>query len=127
VIAFSGIANPELFEQGLEAQGFKLLKRLRFEDHHPYSAQDVANIVSIFQQYAAENPDHKPILVTTEKDLPKVRPWLTKETQQAVYQDLYTLQRHLNLDGHWFYDEFITQIPGFVQASPHAHFSRHSR
>jgi hypothetical protein len=87
----------------------------------------VENILFVFQQYATENPDHKPILVTTEKDLPKVRPWLTKETQQAVYQDLYTLQRHLNLGGQWFYDEFITQIPGFVQASPHAHFSRHSR
>lgn len=117
VIAFSAIANPEGFEKGLEAQGFQLLERIRFEDHHPYTARDVEHLLALYQRHAQESP----ILVTTDKDLPKVRPWLT----EAAEQDTYTLQRLPNLDGRWFYDEFITQIPGFVQVNPHAHPSGH--
>jgi len=119
VIAFSAIANPQGFEQGLTAQGFRLLKAFRFEDHHPYSAEDVQQILATYHHLAAE----RPILVTTDKDLPKVRPWLT----EAAQKEIYTLQRTPNLDGRWFYDEFITQIPGFVQVNQHAHPTGHSR
>lgn len=117
VIAFSGIANPQAFEQGLQDQGFRLLKGLQFADHHAYTAQDVEHILALFHHYQAE----KPILITTDKDLPKVRPWLT----EAAQQETYTLQRAPSLDGRWFYDEFITQIPGFVQVSKHAHSTGH--
>jgi tetraacyldisaccharide 4'-kinase len=118
VIAFSGIANPQAFEQGLQDQDFQLLKSFRFEDHHSYTAEDVATILALFQQHQAESP----ILVTTDKDLPKVRAWLPEEAQKETY----TLQRTPALDGRWFYDEFITQIPGFVQAGKHAHPSKHN-
>jgi tetraacyldisaccharide 4'-kinase len=119
VIAFSGIANPEAFEQGLQTQGFRLLETLRFADHHAYTSLDVEHIMALFHRYQAENP----ILVTTDKDLPKVRLWLT----EAAQQETYTLQRLPSLDGRWFYDEFITQIPGFVQAGKHAHCSGYPR
>jgi tetraacyldisaccharide 4'-kinase len=113
VIAFSGIANPEAFEQNLQEQGLRLVKHFRFEDHHNYSESDAREIMQAFRQHQAENP----ILVTTDKDLPKVRAWMNEEIQKETY----TLQRVPALDGRWFYDEFITQLPGFVQIDAHAH------
>ena len=119
VIALSGIANPQGFEQCLREQGFQLLHCLRFADHHAYTAQDVQAIAARFHQHQAEQP----LLITTEKDLPKVLPWLS----QSIQEHTYTLQRQPNLDGRWFYDEFISQIPGLAETEAHAHPSTPSR
>ncbi len=119
VIAVCGIANPAGFEQGLRAQGFQLTHCLRFADHHVYTEQDVQAIAARFHQHQAEQP----LLITTEKDLPKLLPWLS----QSIQEHTYTLQRQPTLDGRWFYDEFISQIPGLAETEAHAHPSTPSR
>jgi tetraacyldisaccharide 4'-kinase len=116
VIAFCGVAHPQGFRQALHDQGFDILRFFPFADHYIYTQSDLDEIMAVFHQHVAEQP----ILVITDKDLPKVLPLL----DEAAHAHLYTLQRTPHLDGRWFYDEFITQIPGFVKASPHAASTR---
>jgi tetraacyldisaccharide 4'-kinase len=119
VIAFSAVAQSEQFERDLQAQGLTLLRHFAFADHHVYSERDVAKLVALYQAHKAEQP----ILVTTDKDLPKVRPMLPVTVHDAVY----TLQMQPNLEGRWFYDEFLTQMPGLVGKGTHVQSSGSSR
>lgn len=113
VIAFSAVAQPEAFEKTLVSQGLSLVKHFRFADHHVYTQTEMLEILELYQEYQAD----RPILVTTDKDLPKVRALVPKAVQPYVY----TLQMQPALDGRWFYDEFLTQMPGYVKAGKHAH------
>ncbi|MCE3234825.1 MAG: tetraacyldisaccharide 4-kinase [Vampirovibrio sp.] len=113
VIAFSAIAQPQSFEDTLVSQGLRLVKHFAFADHHVYNQADMLDVLDLYQEYQAE----RPILVTTDKDLPKVRGWISNAVQPYVY----TLQMQPALDGRWFYDEFLTQMPGYVKAGKHAH------
>lgn len=119
VIAFSAVAQPEQFEQDLKAQGLTVLRHFAFADHHVYTQQNVEKIIALYQAHKAQQP----ILVTTDKDLPKVRPMLPSEVQEAVY----TLQMQPGLEGRWFYDEFLTQMSGPVRKGTHVHSSGRSR
>jgi len=72
VVAFSGIARPQRFEDETRAAGFDLAEAIRFRDHHPYSPGDLARIASRMKQSSAV------IALTTEKDLMRLlplRPW----------------------------------------------------
>lgn len=113
VIAFSAIAQPEAFEKTLTSQGLRMVKHFKFADHYIYTQTDMLEILDLYQEYQTE----RPILVTTDKDLPKVRRWVPKAMQPYVY----TLQMQPALDGRWFYDEFLTQMPGYMKAGKHAH------
>ena len=55
VIAFAGIAKPERFFAAIESLGIYPAKRVRFRDHHRYSARDI-------EKLGGE------IRITTEKD-----------------------------------------------------------
>jgi tetraacyldisaccharide 4'-kinase len=66
VAAFCGIARPQQFFAGLEAEGLHLAARTAFPDHHCYSAQDLDRLV------AAARASHATALVTTEKDLTRL-------------------------------------------------------
>lgn len=112
VIAFSGIAQPAQFEADLQSLGLTLAEVKRFSDHHVYQMNDW----NALQQKATTY--EQPILVTTDKDLPKLRAFIPEEWQKGVY----TLQVQPALDGRWFYEEFITQIQRPVQAEvTHVH------
>jgi tetraacyldisaccharide 4'-kinase len=63
VVAVAGVARPERFAHTLAEAGAVVRDLLRFPDHHPYGAADVARI-------AAAAGDALP--VTTEKDLVKL-------------------------------------------------------
>jgi tetraacyldisaccharide 4'-kinase len=60
-LAFCGIGRPAKFEQTLKDCGAHLLDLVPFDDHHPYSASDLARL----EQMAA---DESAQLITTEKD-----------------------------------------------------------
>ncbi len=60
VTAFAGIAKPERFFAALESLGIRPLRRVRFRDHHHYSARDI------------EKLDGE-VLITTEKDAVRLR------------------------------------------------------
>ncbi len=108
VIAFSALAQSGQFEQDLKQLGLHVLQHFQYEDHHVYTEGDLAVIIEAFTKVAGQNP----VLVTTDKDLTKVRRLLPESLQDKVY----TLQMLPVLDGRWFYDEFLTQIPGHVRA-----------
>jgi len=62
VAVFSGIGNPEALERSLTALGARLVDRMRFPDHHPYSPEDVDLIERRARDLNAR------WIVTTEKD-----------------------------------------------------------
>ncbi len=62
VAAFSGIAQPESFEQSLIDQGAELVYSKRFADHHRFSQQEVLNAVNRSKKRQAE------MIITTQKD-----------------------------------------------------------
>ena len=55
VVAFAGIAKPERFFAAVESLGIAPMKRVRFRDHHRYSAREMENLGG-------------EMLITTEKD-----------------------------------------------------------
>jgi tetraacyldisaccharide 4'-kinase len=69
VYAVAGIARPERFFQDLSRDGWVLVGRRSFADHHRYDARDVARIVDEARAAGAA------ALVTTEKDLVRLLPF----------------------------------------------------
>ena len=69
VLAFAGIANPDSFRQTLRQQNFSVAGFKEFKDHHCYTPQDVAALVSAAGACGAL------ALITTEKDFVKLRPF----------------------------------------------------
>jgi tetraacyldisaccharide 4'-kinase len=67
VVAFAGIGRPEKFFASLRAAGAELVAVECFEDHHAYSAAEIARLKS-----RARGADAR--LVTTEKDFVRLMP-----------------------------------------------------
>jgi tetraacyldisaccharide 4'-kinase len=44
VVAFCGIARPEPFFAGLEANGLQVAARIAFPDHHRYTSADLKHV-----------------------------------------------------------------------------------
>jgi tetraacyldisaccharide 4'-kinase len=62
VVAFCGIARPEQFFAGLEADGVSLASRVPFPDHHSYTPRDIEKLIATARSKAATS------FITTEKD-----------------------------------------------------------
>ena len=62
VASFSGIAQPESFENSLKKQGADLVYAKRFADHHRFTQQEVINAINRSKKKQAE------MIVTTQKD-----------------------------------------------------------
>lgn len=65
-LAFSGIARPEGFVTMLEAEGMATAGVVNFEDHHPYTIEDMARLLREAKATGADG------FVTTEKDAVKL-------------------------------------------------------
>lgn len=65
--AFAGIAKPERFFGDLERQGWQLVGRQGFRDHHPYSRRDLEALAAAARRAGAG------VLVTTEKDSARLK------------------------------------------------------
>jgi len=83
VFAFAGIANPDSFRQTLRQEGFSLVGFKEFKDHHGYTAQDVAALVTAAQAHGAK------ALITTEKDFVKLRPFFAEFPILALTIELH--------------------------------------
>jgi len=68
VLAFAGIGDPTRFFNTLRASGVKLAGQRAFADHHPYSQAEIESLI-------AEAGRDGLTLVTTEKDLARLRNW----------------------------------------------------
>jgi tetraacyldisaccharide 4'-kinase len=75
----AGIARPERLVSLLERLGARPASPLEWPDHHRYAAADVARIAE------AARDD---LVVTTEKDLVKLRAWPALETIRALRVEL---------------------------------------
>ncbi len=98
VFAFAGIASPERFFETLRDEGAQLVRCEAFPDHHPYRALSV-------QRMIRDATDRGALLVTTEKDIVRIPPFLRRsvsvlkvrmeiedgETLQSVMRPLYNL------------------------------------
>ena len=67
VLAFAGIGDPPRFFATLEACGIEVARRRAFADHHPFTPSEIEGLV-------AEATRDGLTLVTTEKDLARLRP-----------------------------------------------------
>jgi len=62
VLAFAGIARPELFRETLEGLGTNVVHFQGFRDHHRYSEREIRGLLRLKERIGAQ------YLVTTEKD-----------------------------------------------------------
>jgi tetraacyldisaccharide 4'-kinase len=90
VVAFSGIGNAASFERLLAGCGAQVAEHVRYPDHHRYSADDVDAI------RRRAGGGH---LVTTEKDLVKLRRWLrATDTIRAIRLGIEFVDGEAQLD-----------------------------
>lgn len=66
VLAFSGIAGNETFQEMVSVQGCDVVKRLSFHDHHRYSDRELSAILEMACRCDCD------LVVTTEKDLVRI-------------------------------------------------------
>ena len=62
VVALSGIAQPESFEDSLINLGAEIVYAKRFADHHRFSQQEILNVINRGKKRQAD------IIITTQKD-----------------------------------------------------------
>lgn len=65
-IAFAGIANPQRFFNTLYEHNIDPIKKIKFGDHHNYTKDDIAKLISLAKRKKAD-------LITTEKDFVKIQ------------------------------------------------------
>jgi tetraacyldisaccharide 4'-kinase len=65
LVAFAGIGSPDKFFRTVESSGGRLMKRMPYPDHHPYTQQDAIKLLGLAAQCGAQ-------LVTTQKDLVRI-------------------------------------------------------
>jgi tetraacyldisaccharide 4'-kinase len=68
VVAVAGIARPQQFFSALEAEGWTLVGRLAFADHHRFTDADMTDIAAATRAAQAE------LVLTTEKDIVRMEP-----------------------------------------------------
>ncbi|MDF2158346.1 tetraacyldisaccharide 4'-kinase [Algoriphagus sp. CAU 1675] len=68
VILLSGIADDSLLVS-FARENYDLLEVIRYRDHHEYSEKDMLDIQEVYRKHQGKNP----VLLTTEKDIAKVK------------------------------------------------------
>jgi tetraacyldisaccharide 4'-kinase len=66
VLAFAGIGDPGRVVRTLRGSGVEVARERAFADHHPFSQSEIEDLI-------AESERDALILVTTEKDLARLR------------------------------------------------------
>jgi len=94
VFAFSGIGNPGQFLNLLSELGASVVGHKAFKDHHCYSGRDIKKIIKRVREARAE------IIVTTEKDMVKLRGLLS----DTELRDFFAVKISLEVNSSEFYD-----------------------
>ena len=68
VLAFAGIGDPARFFNTLRASGIDVIRERAYADHHPYAQGEIEGLIAEAKRDAL-------MLVTTEKDLARLRSW----------------------------------------------------
>lgn len=93
VVAVAGIARPERFLRTLEHLRYNVVDKVIFPDHHRYTNKDVDRLCAVAEARHAA-------LVTTEKDLVKLRPQMFVNGAQRV--PMYVVSIHAILQDDAF-------------------------
>jgi tetraacyldisaccharide 4'-kinase len=102
VIAFSGIARPQQFLDGLKSSGMEIASGLTFRDHHRYDQRDINRLIALKKQSNADS------FIATEKDLINLGPLASQlsplktaglrieleSAQQVVIEMIKTIEQH---------------------------------
>ncbi|NOZ25560.1 MAG: tetraacyldisaccharide 4'-kinase [Nitrospirae bacterium] len=108
VFAFSGIGNPSGFIAALSGLGAAVTGHKAFRDHHCYRDKEIAKIM----KRAVE--DHAEMIITTEKDMVKLR----ELKPAARFTDIFALKVSLDINGGEFYDIIFKGLaPGIQDAA----------
>ena len=78
VVAASGIGRPEKFAATLRENGARIVGERRYGDHHPYTASDVAALITDAKAQGC-------VVAITEKDMVKLGPlWPAEERERLL-------------------------------------------
>ncbi|MCO4792757.1 MAG: tetraacyldisaccharide 4'-kinase [Bacteriovoracaceae bacterium] len=81
VIAVAGIASPNSFYKILEENGAEVVEKMAYPDHHYFKSSEMEDIL-------AKASKHEAIVVTTEKDMVKMRRIV--DDNRIVYLEIKT-------------------------------------
>ncbi|MFM9944746.1 MAG: tetraacyldisaccharide 4'-kinase [Bacteroidia bacterium] len=79
IILVTGIANPALLMSYLKTENYELIHHFNFADHHNFNGSDISNILS------KTHSEKEVLILTTEKDWMRLKPFLEKEDLNVVY------------------------------------------
>ncbi|MCO4806647.1 MAG: tetraacyldisaccharide 4'-kinase [Flavobacteriales bacterium] len=75
MLLVTGIVNAQSMKQHLE-KSFELIHHFEFPDHHWFTDANIESIAAVFEKENSE----KTIIVTTEKDAQRLKPFVENET-----------------------------------------------
>ena len=79
IILVTGIANPSLVLEHLKKEGFEITHHFNYPDHHNFSGSDISTILS------KANSEKDAMLLTTEKDWMRLKPFLENKDINLAY------------------------------------------
>ena len=79
IILVTGIANPLPLIGYLKKEDFELVYHFNFSDHHNFSGSDISTILS------KANSEKDAMLLTTEKDWMRLKPFLENKAINLAY------------------------------------------
>jgi len=106
-VAFSGIGDHGNFIAGLQHEGFRIVGRMQFGDHHRYAMSDIRRVSQLLGETGAA------AVVTTEKDLARL------QVKGAVKDALSTLPLYsvrITVELVSGGDELFSRVAGLFQA-----------
>ena len=89
VLAVVGIAQPQRFISALAERGHSIVAQRLVRDHHRYTAADVASLIHVARASSA-------VIVTTEKDLVKLRTHMFVHGALQVPMYVVSLYAHIH-------------------------------
>lgn len=98
VLALSGIANPTYFSSLLKRCGMEVVRERVYPDHHHYTGQDLTSIL--------EEVTKIELIVTTEKDLVKLKTFLVDSLP------LYALRIRMKIQEEEEFYKKVTEVFG---------------
>lgn len=88
-ISFSGIGDPGSFRYSLKKQSLKIKSDITYGDHHNYNMEDIRDIINKTRELGLVD------IVTTQKDICKINPYLNEFTNQDM--NLFVMKIELRL------------------------------
>lgn len=100
IYAFAGLAYPEKFFEMISAMGAKIVATKAFPDHHPYTMDELNQLI-------VDATSQKAVLVTTAKDLMRVPPKLR--------DCMIAIELGMELDNERGFDNILNFILGIEE------------